>query len=210
AFDQKVAYLGKDEGCCGSVLLKTGQRQAYLRTKKRAIDAISVTGATKIVTGCPGCFATLASWKSEGLGIKVEHISQTVDRLLEAHPDLFRTSDELVTYHDPCDLGRQGGVYNEPRRLLRSVPGTRVVEMGHNRDRALCCGSGGGVKTAFPRLAGAIASKRIAEAKATGAKTLVTACPWCESNLNEAARATGSGVDVVDLVSFLVARLNVR
>ncbi|HVO78307.1 MAG TPA: (Fe-S)-binding protein, partial [Methanomassiliicoccales archaeon] len=206
-FGQRVAYLDKNEGCCGSVLLKTGQVGAYEKARDATINGIVGSGASRVIVACPGCLAMLKTWDLENQGIEVEHITQTLDRLVVENPNRFSASNEKVTYHDPCDLGRHEGIYDEPRRILGSLPGVRLVEMKHSRERALCCGSGAGVRAAYPMLSERIASKRIGEALRTGARTVVTSCPWCESSLSKAAATSASGLCVVDLVSFVAGRL---
>ena len=107
---------------------------------------------------------------------------------------------ENVTYHDPCDLGREQGVYDEPRELLSAV--ARLVEMDRSRVSSDCCGSGSGVRSAFPELSSAIAEKRIAAAKSVKAGVLVTACPWCVQSLRECQQGKND-VEVLDLVELL-------
>jgi heterodisulfide reductase subunit D len=105
-----------------------------------------------------------------------------------------------VTYHDPCELGRLSRVIEEPRRVLRSIPDLKLKEMRENGSRSQCCGSGGGVKTAHPGLATSIGAKRIAAAEETGAKVLVTSCPWCLTNLRDSCKKADSKLEIWDLM----------
>jgi Fe-S oxidoreductase len=102
-----------------------------------------------------------------------------------------------MTYHDPCHLGRLGGVFEEPRDIVKEV--ATLVEMPNNRYESRCCGAGAGLQSAFPKLSRELASKRISEAKATGATTLVTSCPFCETQLR-----TIPGIRVIDLMELLL------
>jgi heterodisulfide reductase subunit D len=111
----------------------------------------------------------------------------------------------VVTFHDPCDLGRKGGHYDEPRRLLRAVPGFSFVEMEHHHEHALCCGGGGDLETFDPALTAAVAGRRVAEAAAAGAQWLLSACPQCVRTLAKAAKASQLRIRVMDLVQFLEA-----
>ena len=204
-----VSYLAGEEPCCGSVLLKTGQREAYERVRDENVRKILASGASKVITACPGCFNALSHYRDEvdGFKMEVEHVTQTLALLLEEGRLRFGGAPIKVTYHDPCDLGRHGKVFEAPRNILRSMPGVELVEMGENRARSVCCGSGGGVKTAFPRLATSIGAKRIAQAQETRAQLLLTACPWCEANLRDCQRDDENKLEVDDLVSFLESRL---
>ncbi|MDH4123721.1 MAG: heterodisulfide reductase-related iron-sulfur binding cluster, partial [Thermoplasmata archaeon] len=103
-----------------------------------------------------------------------------------------------------CHLGRHSGIYDAPREILNSIPGIELVEMRNNRERARCCGAGAGVKTANPAVSIEIAKKRIEEACDTGAEILISACPFCEQNLSEAARVSGKPLKVIDISELLL------
>ena len=96
------------------------------------------------------------------------------------------------------------GVFDAPRRVLSSIPGVEFVEMERIREYAWCCGAGGGVREAFPEFSAWTAAERISEAKATGAQTLVTACPGCERNFHDAAGTSGDGIEVLDLAELVL------
>ncbi|HUL39480.1 MAG TPA: heterodisulfide reductase-related iron-sulfur binding cluster, partial [Methanomassiliicoccales archaeon] len=136
----------------------------------------------------------------DGFEVEVEYVSQTLARLLEQGRLKFKAMDLEVAYHDPCELGRLSGIYEEPRKVLSSIPGLKVKEMRENRARSQCCGSGGGVKTAHPGLATSIGAKRIAAAREVGAKALVTSCPWCLTNLRDGCKASDGKMEVWDLM----------
>jgi Fe-S oxidoreductase len=95
------------------------------------------------------------------------------------------------------------GVYDAPRDVLQSIPGLELVEMERNREYAWCCGSGGGVKEAYPDFSRWTATERIEEAKATGAEVLVSACSWCERNFIDTVKATGDKMKVYDIVDLV-------
>ena len=107
-----------------------------------------------------------------------------------------------MTYHDPCDLGRTCGIYEAPRRLLRAIPGVELREMKDNRELALCCG-GGDVEMAAPSLSAALARRRLAQARETGAEVIVSACQQCKRTLAAAARREGLRVRVLDITEVL-------
>jgi heterodisulfide reductase subunit D len=108
-----------------------------------------------------------------------------------------------VTYHDPCHLGRHNKLYDEPRKIIESIPGVKLVEMDRNRDKARCCGAGGGVKTAFPELAQKISNLRVEDAEKTGAEILVTSCPFCYQSLKASIDTKGSKLRMMDLMELV-------
>jgi Fe-S oxidoreductase len=123
---------------------------------------------------------------------KVFHISQVLEELLASKAlTLESRGERTVTYHDPCFLGRRNGIYDAPRNVLRSIPGVRLVEMKRSRERSFCCGGGGGRMWVESTEGEKIAEVRVREAAGTGAETIVTACPFCFSNLDDAVKTAG-------------------
>ena len=108
----------------------------------------------------------------------------------------FNKKDLNVTYHDSCHLGRHCNVFDEPRNVISNV--ANLLEMQNNRENSLCCGAGGGVKSAYPEIASQMADSRISQAIETGADLLVTPCPFCKLNLKD------RGLNVLDLTEFLI------
>jgi len=168
---------------------------------------------------------------------EVLHVSEYIDRLIRSGALKLRKRVNLsVTYHDPCRLGRMGepwvhwngkkipgdrfvfdppkqyrrgskGVYEPPRDVLRSIPGLNLTEMTRIKEYAWCCGAGGGVIDSNPDFSGWTAQQRIDEAESTGAEAIVTACPWCEKNFSGAVAATGSKLEVYDIVELVANAL---
>ncbi len=198
----------EDEHCCGSVLLRTGRTAPFDRLTQHNIQAIERTGATTVVTACAGCLRTLkvdVPQHGHDYGFEVLHITEFIDRLVEEGRLSFEApAGTTVTYHDPCHLGRHAEVYEAPRRVITSVRGVELVEMLTNKRYAHCCGSGGGVKSAFGEVADRVAADRLAEAADTGAGVLVTACPFCHRGLTDGAALTDNSIQVVDLPVFLL------
>ncbi len=108
-----------------------------------------------------------------------------------------------VTYHDPCDLGRGGQVYEKPRRVIRSIPGIRLVEMERNRDKCTCCGGGGNLEMIDKDLSAAIAGKKIEEALATGAEAVITACQQCVRTMNTYVKRNKIQLEVMDVTQLI-------
>jgi Fe-S oxidoreductase len=99
------------------------------------------------------------------------------------------------------------GVFDPPRNVIRSIPGVQLLEMERTREYSWCCGSGGGVKSAFPEFALWSAGERLEEAKATGAEALVTCCPWCEKNLRDAVDSRNEAFPVYNATDLLIQSL---
>jgi Fe-S oxidoreductase len=165
--------------------------------------------------------------------LEVLHISEYIDALIETGKlELKKKVDLSVTYHDPCRLGRLGepwihwegkkipgdrfvfdppktyrrgthGVYEPPRRVLKSIPGLKFTEMTRIKEYSWCCGTGGGVGESNPQFAGWTAQERIEEAKSTGAEAIITACPWCEQAFSKAIGESGSNLKVYDIVELV-------
>lgn len=183
-------HILDDEKCCGSVLLRCGfEKEAQEQIKKNT----EILKGEKILTSCAGCYKTL---KDDYEGLDVIHISQFLNELISKNKLNLSKKDLTVTYHDSCHLGRHMGVFDEPRSVIESV--ANLVEMESIRENSLCCGAGGGVKSAYPKIASQMAKTRIAQAKKTDAQALITPCPFCKLNLCQ------DDLEVLDLCEFLV------
>lgn len=179
-----------DEKCCGSVLLRTG----FIDEAKSQIQKnTEVLSDELILTSCAGCYKTL---KQDYEGINVIHISQFLNQLINENKLDLTHKDLKVTYHDSCHLGRHCDIYDEPRNVISKV--AQLIEMENNHENSLCCGAGGGVKSAYPEIASQMAESRIKQAIDSDAELLVTPCPFCKLNLKD------HGMDVLDLTEFLV------
>jgi len=203
--------LGGEEWCCGFPLIIAGMGDEARKFMLHNVEAIQRTGARRLVTSCPSCYHT---WKhdcprllGEPLGFEVLHITELLAELLGDGLLTLRPLEEIVTYHDPCDLGRSSGVYDAPREVIQSIPGIKLVEMEHNRELSLCCGGGGDVEMADKELTVAVARRRIAEAQATGAKILLSACQQCKRTLFSAARSERLRIRVLDVVELVAQQL---
>jgi len=179
----KVDYTLIDEVCCTGVLEDLGYPMVdkHVRTN---IDLILSTGAKTVITGCPYCSRTFnnkpqyAELKEKG--IRVVHIIQFLEDF-----DFGVQTEKRVTYHDPCDLGRHCGIYDEPREIIRKIA-PNFVEMTHNRENALCCGAGGGVRGAYPKNSIGMARRRLQEVEEVNADILLTECNSCLHNFSNA------------------------
>lgn len=168
-----------NERCCGHDLYWLGQLKTFDELGALSMAEIQKTGAKTIVTACPECAYTLKELYPQRigrLGVEVRHISEVIAENL---PRLrFTARDMAVSYHDPCRLGRFLGVYDPARTVLAAIPGVTMREMPHNRQGAICCGTTNWMNC--DATSKQIQYSRLCEAKATGADTLVTACPKCQ------------------------------
>jgi heterodisulfide reductase subunit D len=204
----KMGILGKDEKCCGSTLLRLGEREKAKVLALENVNLFKKTGAKKIVTACAGCYKMLYQDypKLTGEKLPVVHVTQLLAEMIEKGLIPLKKDAETltVTYHDPCHLGRHTEMYDWPRKILANLPGIKLIEMERTREKSRCCGAGGGLKTLDRDLVGKIADKRIDDACMTGASVIVTSCPFCEQTLSDAARAKGDKVKVLDITDLIV------
>ena len=201
--------LGQDEGCCGSVLIRTGQRELIENGYAKAnVEKIAAKGTKTLVTACAGCYRTFKEDYRATLGalpFEVLHVSEYLERLIKDGRIVFDKEMPMkVTYHDPCHLGRHMNVYESPRNVVKSIPGVTLVEMARNRLDSRCCGAGGGLRSAYRDLSINASAERLRlDALPTGAEALVSPCPFCVINFKDGAKALGTKIEVLDLVELV-------
>ncbi|MHA1291652.1 MAG: (Fe-S)-binding protein [Promethearchaeota archaeon] len=198
--------ISPDEWCCGSPLLRTGRYNQAISLMKHNRDLIEKLNAKKVVFSCAGCFrAFKTDYQKElgNLGVEILHVSQLLNKLHDEGKIKLKEKKSIITYHDPCHMGRHEKVYDEPRNMIKAVPGTELDEMDRITMNAWCCGAGGGVKSAFKDFALESSKERIREAELTNAEILMSCCPFCKLNLEDAAQATNSKLKVMDLTEYL-------
>lgn len=178
-----VDYTLIDEVCCSGVLEDVGY-QINEGLARKNIELILATSAKRVITGCPYCFRIFNNKPQYAelreRGITVIHMSQFLKDF-----ELGVQTDKIVTYHDPCDLGRHCGVYEEPRETIRKIA-PNFVEMPRHHADSLCCGAGGGVRGAYAKNSIAMARRRLQEAEEIGAEVVLTECNSCVHNLSNA------------------------
>ncbi|MCQ5377507.1 MAG: (Fe-S)-binding protein [Candidatus Methanomethylicia archaeon] len=205
-----------DEYCCGSPILRTGRWEPVADLAKHNFEEVRKTGAKTVVTSCPGCFKVWShDYAKENYGgvlgiehdFKVLHTTELLSALLkEGKLKFSKPINAKVTFHDPCHMGRNLGekaLYDPPREILKAIPGVEFVEMERVKNVAWCCGSGGGVKSAFPEFAIWTGKERVNEALSTGASVLASTCPFCQRNLDDSAKAMATKIDVTDVVEMV-------
>jgi heterodisulfide reductase subunit D len=200
------SILGADEPCCASKLRRMGD-DTFPEEAGRRIAQLAALGETTVVASCAGCFKGLhGDYEQVRPGaLRVEHLTALLDRALAEGRLRPRHAVPLrVTYHDPCHLGRHSQIYDEPRRILRAIPGLELVEMPRSRAYSACCGMGGGLKLANEGLQHRMGAERIREAESVGAVAIVTPCQTCCLGLNNGVKETGSPVRVLHLNDVLI------
>jgi heterodisulfide reductase subunit D len=206
------ALLGGTEWCCGYPMFINGELERARDIIQHNVEAVRAMGVKTVVLTCASCYHF---WKHsyptalevEDLDLEVKHATEFLADLLAAGDLELREIEETVTYHDPCDLGRKGGVTEAPRRVLTQIPGLRLVEMAENRDSSYCCGGGGNLESFAPEVSQAVARNRIRQAADVGAKTLISACQQCERTLANAARAERVRIRVKDITELVLEAL---
>jgi Fe-S oxidoreductase len=200
------AILGQQELCNGDPARRAGNEYLFQTLAEQNVEAMNGAGVKKIVVNCPHCFNTLRNeYPDYGGTYEVLHYTQLFAELIaEGRILLDGVLNGVLTYHDPCYLGRHNGVYGEPRRVLDAVPGLETVEMPRHHERALCCGAGGARMWMEEHLGKRINTERTEEAISTGAAKMGVACPFCYIMLDDGAKATGERIEVSD-VSEIVA-----
>jgi Fe-S oxidoreductase len=191
--------------CCGSILIRIGRQREAEELIQKNVDALVKRGMKVILTSCSGCYRTLKYDYGNALkdkGIEVIHLTQFITKMIKKGRLRLTPLDAIVTYHDPCHLGRHANIYDEPREILNAFPKLKFVEMARSRENARCCGAGGGLRLGYPSLSQSIAKKRIGDAEQANAKILISACPFCYKNLSDAA---ASKIKIQD-ISALVAQ----
>jgi Fe-S oxidoreductase len=217
ASEVSFCFLAGQESCCGSEMRRLGEEGLFEVLAEANLQAISQSGCSRIVTTSPHCMNTLANEydaMAKELGVETSwevcHYSQLLDQLVTTGALIpGKPQGRVFIYHDPCFLGKQMAVYEEPRRVLHALEGIELREFERNRARSLCCEGGGGRMWVEAESGPRLAEARVKDAAALGADTLVTACPFCLLTLEDAAKTTGleEKLRVVDLAEVVFESL---
>jgi len=184
--------LGKKESCCGNEIRRMGEQTLFKKLAKDNSALFKKSGIKRIITISPHCYN---AFKNEypDMGISVQHYTQAIADLIDQGKiKMSKALDIPATYHDPCFLGKQNLIFDEPRKILSSIPGLNFIEMDRSKERSLCCEGGGGRMWGEGGTEGARNGEiRIKEAISLGGKVMATACPFCLLTLEDATKTSG-------------------
>jgi Fe-S oxidoreductase len=183
----EFGILGDKENCCGESIRKTGDEELFKRLARENIKTFIDHGVKKILVSSPHCYHTFKNEYTEFMAhFEVHHISQYLFELMcQGKLSFTKEYGKKVTYHDPCYLGRHNGIYDEPRKALKKIPGLKLIEMADSREDSLCCGGGGGRIWMETPKGERFSDLRVEQAVAAGAEVLVTSCPYCITNFED-------------------------
>jgi heterodisulfide reductase subunit D len=198
--------MGEDERCCGYPLYVAGMRDRLAELARHNVRQVRRIGAQRVIFTCPSCYYAwthLYPEIADVSGIQLQHAAEFLHELFVDDRLALGPVEEVVTYHDPCDLGRKSGVYDAPREVLARIPGLELREMASNRENALCCGGGGDVEISDPTVSTEVAGRRLAQVQATGARYVASACQQCKRTLQEGARRNKIRVRAIDIAELV-------
>jgi len=203
--------LGPEESCCGESVRKVGEEELFKSLREHNIEVFKQHGVNKILVSSPHCYHSFKNEYPEvGGNFEVIHMTQFVADLIEAGKIKPKKSlAKKVAYHDPCYLGRHNNIYDEPRRVLESIPGLELVELPDCREDSLCCGGGGGRIWLETKKEERFSDLRLEQALEVGAEVLAIACPYCMLNFDDSLLSMNKeGVleikDIMELVSEVI------
>ncbi len=209
---ENFGILGAAERDSGHEVRRFGEETLFMALRDHNVEAIKASGVQRIVTADPHAYNAL---KHDYKDVPpVEHISQVIARQVKAGKITFNPVEDInnvYTYHDPCYLGRHNQIYDDPRDVLDAIPGLERVEMTRSRDRSFCCGGGGLMLFYEPKEEQRMGVKRVQMAADAGANVIVTACPFCMVNIEDAIKVAGldgkmTAIDLTELVDQQIAR----
>jgi len=208
---ENFGILGAAEKDSGHEVRRFGEEILFMALRDQNTDAIKASGVKRIVTADPHAYNAL---KHDYKDLPpVEHISQVIAREVKTGKIKLNPVENgnVYTYHDPCYLGRHNQVYDDPREVLDAIPGLKRVEMSRSRDRSFCCGGGGLMLFYEPKEDERMGVKRVQMAAEAGANVIVTACPFCMVNIEDAIKVAGmegkvTAIDLAELVERQMIR----
>ncbi|MFX1319938.1 MAG: (Fe-S)-binding protein [Promethearchaeota archaeon] len=218
-FEPKFLSGPEGEVCCGSPLMRAGFTKTAKTLAERNVQAIAQSNAHTVLTTCPGCTrAFRKDYPRLGVSlpkkVRVYHITEFLNKYRKQLALMLnvvsKSAPTSLVYHDPCHLGRELGVYDQPRQLLRLLPNTQLLEFSHHAEYADCCGGGGALQITFPRLAEEITKRRLADAANTSAEYLLSACPNCKRHFTETHSADKEPLQILDIMELLAKVLKDR
>ncbi len=204
----EFGILGEKESCCGESIRKAGEEELFKRLARENIANFIAAGVKKILVSSPHCYQTFKHEYPEFMvHFEVVHVNQYLFELLrEGRLEITGAYAKKVTYHDPCYLGRHNHIYDEPREVLKLVPGLELVEMVDHHFDSLCCGGGGGRIWMETPKEERFSDLRMAQAVASGAQVLATSCPYCITNFEESSLSLSEDekIEIKDITEIII------
>jgi Fe-S oxidoreductase len=197
--------LGNEENCCGNEVYGMGEKGLFEFLVEENLKLFNKYAVKRLVTTCPHAYHSFNTKYGE-TKFETLHHTQLLADLIDQDKLQFRTAiDKTVIYHDPCFLGKQNNIYDEPRKVIETLPNVKLIEFERSRERSLCCEGGGGrmwIDISGERLA----ERRVKEAAEAKAEILAVACPFCLLTFEDAIKTTGlegtlEVLDIAELVS---------
>jgi len=204
--------LGPEEWCCGNPLLLSGSSPMVEEVVRHNVMKVRELGVETLIATCAGCYR---SWKQEypklfgeDLGFEVIHACEFLAKLIDEDKLKFHGFDGVVTYHDPCEIGRHCNIYEEPRKVLENIPRMKFIELPKTKKDCRCCGGGGILKATHPELALRIAHKKIDEIREVDANIIASACPACKLNIGDAIKEREANLEMLDITEIVASALS--
>jgi Fe-S oxidoreductase len=187
--------LGATESCCGESIRKAGNESIFQSLANSNIQAFTESGVSKVLVSSPHCYHTFKNeYPALGGNFEVVHTAQYLLELIRDQKlKLTKELNKKVAYQDPCYLGRHNGIYDEPREVLRSIPGLELIELPDSREESICCGGGGGRIWIETKKGERFSDLRLEQAIEAGAEILAVACPYCMLNFDDSVLTMDEG-----------------
>ncbi len=208
--------IASEEWCCAHPLMSAGERGKAAEFMRHNLETYQRLGVERMVFLCPGCQMTFTNELPEVLGESMPFKTLNLVELIAEEIKSGRIelagmpAGTVLTYHDPCTLGRQLGIYDAPRTIINAFPGARFNEMPRNQRDSFCCGAGSYVRYDFPGLTDTAGLQRWNEAVGTGATMLLTTCSSCMTEFQQVKTQTKDKLEVVDLVALVNKQVRVK
>jgi len=212
-FNNEIILLGENEGCCGKPALLIGDEDTAKNLLLEAVNIVESVSTEVLVTPCPACYSMFKNGIKDLLNkepsFKIMHYTELIYSALSSGLTNLRKIDNYgkVSYHDPCELGRGMGIFDEPRFIISEILNARLIEVLESKELSRCCGGGGGVWAFHTDLAMSAAAYRLSQFINQGVRTVISACPTCYLNFRYTALTHEIPIEVLDISQVVLKSL---